>query len=107
LCRETTTVPSYSRSSASGSFSWRACGDEYALNPPRKMFVPVLVTRLTTPPVERPNSASKPPVLICTSSTNSIGTKVDPIISRRLVMLRPLTTYEFSAIEAPLNETRL
>jgi len=72
---------------------------------PWNSFEPDLVTTLTIAPVARPNSALYPPVMTSVSWMNSLGRFEDRMPNPVSVVLRPSTTYVFSAEVAPANDT--
>src|SRR6476469_3071294 len=102
-----------------GVFTWvqplsSEPGRAYPNRLPRRSFEPLLVTTLTTPPVDWPNSASKPPVLTWTSCMKSYGVpfpsdpkmiEYDPSAPYpAFVMFTPSTMYAFSRPEPPDTE---
>ena len=54
------------------------------LAPTSQLLVPLLVVMLTTPPIERPNSAPKPPVRICAWAIAPNGSSDDAQLGQRV-----------------------
>src|SRR3954469_310115 len=83
------------------SLAWRNPPSALTKADPRKLLLPLFVTTLITPPVIRPYSAGRPPVLTSTSCTKSKLSVLPLSPTSTPVVLRPSMMYWFSAPDDP------